>query len=105
MRGFVFRLIPGRPDFTSTMTDQEKVAMGAHAVYWSGLLERGSVVAFGPVNDPAGAYGIGIVLARDFAEAEALRDGDPAVHPPLAFRTEISPMSSLVTSAGRFHAV
>ena len=87
------------------MTEQERVALGAHSVYWSGLLERGSVVAFGPVNDPAGAYGIGIVVARDLEEAEALRDGDPAVLPPLGFRTEISPMLNLVTLAGRFDAV
>jgi uncharacterized protein YciI len=61
-------------------------------------------VAFGPVNDPAGGYGIGIVLAHDLEEAEALRDGDPAGRAPLGFRTEISPMFSLVTSAGRFDA-
>jgi hypothetical protein len=104
MRGFVFRLIPSRPDFVTTMTEQERAAMDAHAVYWSGLIERKSVVAFGPVNDPACPYGIGIVVAQDLDEAEVLRNADPAVQPPLGFRTEITPMFSLVTAAGRFDA-
>jgi uncharacterized protein len=102
MRGFLFRLIPTRPDFAFTLTDEERAAMAEHFAYWSGLLERGQAVAFGPVNDPSGPYGLGIVLAANIEEAEVFRDGDPVISPPLGFRTEIVPMLSLVTSLGHF---
>jgi uncharacterized protein len=102
--GFVFRLIPPRPDFPFTMTGDERATMLQHVAYWSGLAEQGVALAFGPVNDPTGPYGIGIVLADDLAAAEALRDADPAASSPHGFRTEILPMLSLVTPEGRFDA-
>jgi uncharacterized protein YciI len=102
MKGFVFRLIPPRSDFAFTMNDEERATMTMHFGYWSGLAAEGKVLAFGPVDDPNGGYGIGIVLAEDAAEATALRDGDPAVLSPHGFRAEIAPMLSLVTPTGRF---
>ena len=75
-----------------------------HLGYWSELLAQGRVLAFGPVGDSAGEYGIGIVLAADMAEAEAMRDMDPTMTAPLGFRTEISPMRRLVTPTGSFDA-
>ena len=105
MRGFLFRLVPPRPDFPSTMTDDERSTMVDHGAYWTRLAGEGSVLAFGPVADPAGAYGIGIVLVEDVEAAEALRDADPAVRSSHGFRTEILPMLSLVTPDGRVDAV
>jgi uncharacterized protein YciI len=61
------------------MNDEEHSTMGAHFGYWSELAEQGKALAFGPVNDPSGVYGIGIVLAEDETEAMALRDADPAL--------------------------
>ncbi|HET6965485.1 MAG TPA: YciI family protein [Acidimicrobiales bacterium] len=101
MQGFVFRLVPPRPTFTSDMTDEERSAMGEHAAYWRDLMARGSVLAFGPVADPAGPYGLGVVLADDMAGAEALRDGDPAVR-KIGMKTEIAPMIQLVTPGGEY---
>jgi uncharacterized protein YciI len=102
MKGFVFRLIPPRPDFAFTISDEERTTMTAHFGYWTGLAEQGKALAFGPVDDPSGVYGIGIVLAEHQAEAEALRDRDPALLSPHGFRTEIAPMLSLVTPGHRF---
>lgn len=62
MQGFVFRLIPPRPTFQSDMTDVERAAMARHGAYWRERLGEGKVVAFGPVADPAGAYGLGVVV-------------------------------------------
>jgi uncharacterized protein YciI len=84
------------------MSDQERTTMTAHVGYWSGLADQGKALAFGPVDDPSGGYGIGIVVAEDRADAEALRDGDPALLSPHGFRTEIAPMLSLVTPDHRF---
>jgi uncharacterized protein YndB with AHSA1/START domain len=102
LKGFVFRLVPPRPDFAFTLTDDERATMTDHLGYWSRLTERGNVVAFGPVADPQGSYGIGIVLAEDIAAAEQFRDGDPAMKSPHGFRTEIAPMLQLVTPDGHF---
>lgn len=99
MQGFVFRLIPPRPTFQSDMTDAERAAMARHGAYWRERMAEGKVVAFGPVADPAGAYGLGVVLAEDMAAAEAIRDDDPAVT-ELGMRTEIAPMLALVTAGG-----
>ncbi len=101
MIGYVFRLSPPRSDFTTTMTEDELETMRAHVGYWSDLMARGKVVAFGPVDDEV-PYGIGIITVEDEAEAEALRAGDPAVRSPHGFRCELSPMARLVTPAGVF---
>lgn len=102
MQGFVFRLVPPRPTFAFDMDDDERVTMAEHATYWAALTAEGRVVAYGPVNDPAGGYGLAVVLAETMAEAEALRDGDPAVRSPHGLRTEIAPMIVLVTPTARY---
>jgi len=66
--------------------------MMEHVAYWSTLAEQGKALAFGPVNDPNGPYGIGIIIAATEAEAERLRDDDPALKSGRGFRTEIAPM-------------
>ncbi len=55
---FVYKLIPPRPTFALDMSDAETKIMGEHAAYWQSLLDRGEVVAFGPVLDPAGSWGL-----------------------------------------------
>ena len=104
MRGFVFRLIPPRDDFAFTMSEDERATMMAHVGYWSSLAQQGTALAFGPVGDPGGSYGIGVILADNEAEAEALRDADPAMLSPHGFRTEIAPMLHLVTPNGSYVA-
>jgi uncharacterized protein YciI len=102
--GYVFRLISPRPDFTSTMSEEERATMDAHFGYWGDLLAQDRVIALGPVADPGGPYGIGIVLAPDMAAAEAVRDSDPAMLSNSGFRTEIAPMLRLVTPSGAWDA-
>jgi uncharacterized protein YciI len=102
MTGFFFRLIPPRPDFAFSMTEDERSTMLQHSRYWSSLAGEGRVVAFGPVDDPKGSYGIGIVLAEDATDAQRVRDADPAMTSPHGFTTEIAPMLRLVTATGQW---
>jgi len=102
MQGFVFKLIAPRPTFASDMSPEERTTMLEHVGYWTALAQEGKVLAFGPVADPAGSYGIGIVVAEDLAAAEALRDGDPAVRSPWGFRAELAPMPRLVTPTAAY---
>jgi uncharacterized protein len=104
MMGFVFRLIPPRPSFPLDMTADERATMLDHVGYWSRLAREGTALAFGPVNDPSGPYGIGIVLAESQSSAERIRDQDPAVLSPHGFTTELAPMLRLVTPTDTFDA-
>lgn len=88
---FVVKLNPSRPDFAQTMTGEERDIMLQHVAYWKPYLDTGTMLIFGPVLDPKGAYGLGIVAVKDEAELRSLIDRDPAsrineyeYHPMLA---------------------
>ena len=91
---FVNRLLGPRPTFPMDMTDDEKTLMGAHAQYWSERMAEGKVVIFGPVLDPKGVWGLGLVRARDEAELQQLLGGDPVIVAKCGFSYETLPMMS-----------
>lgn len=93
---FLCRLIPPRADFMTTMTDAERQIMRAHVGYWTERLATGEALLFGPVADPAGGYGIGVVRVGSEAELLALREADPAVQARIGFRYEVLPMPQVV---------
>jgi len=96
---FLVRLLPPRPSFPEDMTASETDIMQRHVAYWTGLMQKGVVLLFGPVADPQGAWGVGIVRVGDLAEAEGLREGDPALQANIGFRCELLPMPRVVTPA------
>jgi uncharacterized protein len=97
MAGYVFRLLGPRPSFPGDMTPEEAAVMDEHAQYWRALTRAGTAVAFGPVADPAGVYGLAVVQADDDVAAQSLSDSDPAVRSGKGFRFEIAPMMALIT--------
>lgn len=54
---FVLRLKAPRPRFAQTLTDAEREVMGRHGAHWRPYLERGDMVAFGPVLTDEDSYG------------------------------------------------
>lgn len=96
MQYFFCKLIPPRPTFQQDMTESERAMMLQHVAYWTGLAERGVAVAFGPVSDPSGGYGIGIVELDDNADARDLEKNDPTIKSSLGFRYEILSMPKAV---------
>lgn len=60
------------------MSDSEKAIMQQHVVYWGNLLEKGIATAYGPVLDPKGAYGIGVLCVQSDEELQDVIAGDPA---------------------------
>jgi uncharacterized protein YciI len=76
---FFFRLIPPRADFAQTMTPAEQDAMAQHQAYWQDLLDAGKVVVYGPVADPEGVWGLGVLRAGSRAEVLEIGDADPSV--------------------------
>src|SRR5258706_12749584 len=58
MKYFLCRFLLPRADFLATMSDDEAKMLKAHGGYLQALLEKGMVVAQGPVLDPAGGWGV-----------------------------------------------
>ena len=75
---FVLYLLPSRPDFAQTMTDEERAIMMKHVAYWTEIMNQGKVVAFGPVIDPNEIYGLGIVSVDSEQGVKDLIANDPA---------------------------
>ena len=50
-----------------------------HVAYWQGLLNREVALAFGPVFDPEGPWGLRLLDLEDEQAARAIGASDPAV--------------------------
>ena len=75
---FALKLNPSRPGFSQTMTAEEKDIMQQHIDYWKRFMNQGVMLIFGPVMDPEGVYGLGIVAVDNEEEVKWLIDNDPA---------------------------
>lgn len=96
MAYFLLRLLPPRPSFQQDMTPAERQIMQDHVRYWTGMSQQGKAIAFGPVVDPRGGWGVGLLEAADAAEAHAITGNDPAILSRTGFKTEVLPMPMLV---------
>jgi uncharacterized protein YciI len=96
MKYFLFKLNPPRPSFLADMTPAEGKLLQEHVAYWSDLITQGSVVACGPVTDPKGSYGIGIVRLEDGSDAGVLGASDPVLKAEIGSTFEVHPMPRLL---------
>ena len=94
---FMLRLNPCRPDFAQTMTDAERAIMQQHIAYWKKYLDNGVMLIFGPVLDPKGVYGLGIVAVDDESNVKGLIENDPA---SAINQYEYYPMMAVVPQKG-----
>ncbi|MDV3293742.1 MAG: hypothetical protein LYZ70_05680 [Nitrososphaerales archaeon] len=60
------------------------------------MAERGVAVVFGPVADPKGVWGIGVIEAKDETELRKLHESDPVIKERLGHRYEIYPMPKVI---------
>jgi uncharacterized protein YciI len=95
---FAVLLHAPRPSFTQDMSAEERAVMQQHLAYWTKFMDKGHVVAFGPVMDPKGGYGLGIVAVQEEEEVKEFIAGDPC-HGMLRF--EYHPMRAVVPEAFR----
>lgn len=96
---FLCRLLPPRPSFPADITEAEGRVMQAHVAYWTELLGRGVAHAFGPVADPKGVWGLGLIEADSPDEVAAILAKDPAGRAGLGFKFETCPMVQAVLRA------
>ena len=75
---FFVKLVPPRSTFIMDMNENEKDIMQKHVVYWAELLEKGIAIAYGPVLDPQGAFGVGVLCVDSEEEFQQLIADDPA---------------------------
>ena len=78
MPHYFLKLNPRRPTFAQDMTDEERAIMQQHVAYWSVWMEKGHVVVFGPVLDPKGVYGMGVIEVENEEQLQELTTNDPA---------------------------
>ncbi|HVY30077.1 MAG TPA: YciI family protein [Polyangiaceae bacterium] len=95
-RFFVSRLIGPRPTFPMDITPEERELMGVHGQYWRQKMAEGKIVVFGPVLDPKGVWGLGVLRVKDEAEATALQNQDPVILAQRGFSYETLPMMTAV---------
>jgi len=74
---FFIKLIPPRATFIMDMKDAEMAIMQKHAEYWGQLMDKGVAIAYGPVLDPKGGYGIGVICVNTDNELQQLIADDP----------------------------
>jgi uncharacterized protein YciI len=75
---FVIKLVGNRPTFPNDMTDDERAIMKAHSEYLKVKMKEGLVLIFGPVFDPKGVYGLGILAVNDESQVQEIIANDPA---------------------------
>lgn len=92
MAYFFCKLIPPRPTFAQDMSETERKLMQAHATYWREALDQRSVIVFGPVGDPGGVWGMGVLQVESPEAAADFGASDPAVKAGVGFRFEFYPM-------------
>lgn len=100
MSYFVYKVTPPRPTFSADITDAESAIMVEHVAYWRDLLDRDVAVAFGPVADPAGQYGMAVVEAHSEQAVRELASADPVISTGL-FTYEVFAMPRAIVRPGR----
>jgi uncharacterized protein YndB with AHSA1/START domain len=96
---FLCRLNPPRPTFAVDMNAEERDIMGRHAAYWTKLMHEGIAVVFGPVADPKGAWGAGVLRVENEESLKKLCAADPAILSGKGFSYDTLPMLSAVYRA------
>jgi uncharacterized protein len=92
---FALMLLPSRPDFAQTMTEEERAVMRQHVGYWKDQMQKGNVIVFGPVLNPQSTYGLGIVAVKDEEQVKEFIQNDPAAS---INRYEYYPMLAVLPS-------
>lgn len=93
---FLYKLTPPRLTFPSDMTEDEGAIMQEHFGYWERLIRERQAVAYGPVMDPEGTYGLAVVEVEDEATASSIAENDPAITSNAGFRFELHQMPDAI---------
>jgi uncharacterized protein YciI len=99
MKFYLCKYIPPRTDFLATTTAEESNWMKQHGDFLNNLLDKGLIVAHGPVMDPSGGYGVSLYQIADDQDIAAITSEDPIVkngaghyehHPMLHLKSRVT---------------
>jgi uncharacterized protein YciI len=76
---FFVKLNAPRATYAVDMTAEEKQIMQEHIAYWKPYSDNGTMIVFGPVLNPAGVFGIGILEVESEEALQQLLSNDPAL--------------------------
>jgi len=76
---FFLKLLPPRPTFAMDMNEQERAVMMQHIAYWKVYQDQGICPVIGPVFDPKGGYGMGIMEVESEDVVKELTSNDPVI--------------------------
>jgi hypothetical protein len=62
-------------------------------------MDEGKVIAFGPVADPQGPWGLGVLKLSGEAELKQFCDNDPVIKAKIGMRMECLPMLRAVVKS------
>ena len=96
MNHFLYKLTPPRPTFPADATEAEGVIMQEHFGYWGGLIAEKKAVAYGPVMNPKGSYGVAVLEIADEEAARDIAENDPAIKAKAGFSYELHPMPDAI---------
>ena len=71
--------------------------MQAHVAYCGKLLQAGKAIVFGPVADPLGVWGLGVLQLPDDADPQAIVADDPVMKANVGFTYQVMPMLQAAT--------
>ena len=97
MKFYLCKLVPPRATFPQDITPGEAEIMRAHAAYCGKLLEAGKAIVFGPVADPKGFWGLGVLQLPDDADPQTIIADDPAIRANAGFDYQVMPMLRAAT--------
>ena len=96
MQYFLLRLNPPRPTFDVDMNETEAKVMQEHIAYWTELANRRTAIVFGPVKDPAGAWGVAVIEVDGRTAADAITSQDPTIKSGLGFSYDVLAMPLVI---------
>ncbi|HYZ94182.1 MAG TPA: hypothetical protein VE566_00310 [Nitrososphaeraceae archaeon] len=62
------------------------------------MADRRIAIAYGPVEDPKGVYGLGIIETEGWTIARDIRVNDPTIKSDAGFKSEIRLLSAVISS-------
>lgn len=76
---YMIRLIPKRPTFPMDITDSEREIMKRHLEYLKNKMAKGLVIVFGPVMEPKGTWGMGVLEVDSEEQIDEIMKADPSI--------------------------
>ncbi len=76
---FFVKLVPPRSTFAHDISQSEQEIMLRHGAFWTELVRQRIAAVCGPVLDPAGIYGIGVIEAESELALRTILEQDPGI--------------------------